>query len=801
MGRLRSGLWLAAAIVSLAGISGCGGNKPGGASPFPARVTLSPGNSTSVQAGAVFSFTATAQNGSGGTVGVTFIFSSNDTSVLNLAPNGVACAGHWDAAYTTCSPGATGVAEVTAEALGATSPPTFVFVHPPVDNITVSGVLLDGLPIQEPCLSQGQSMTVEAHAFSQGSDVTASVGPFTWSANNTNVVKLTPLVNPAYTFPTNRATATAVTPGITQIFATAGSVSSNTFQQPQYTNAQGATSPLLDFFETCPIQNITLELGAAGSQTGQTSFATTKGTPQTVTAVETDVMGNNSLPDPNALVVLSKIPLTWSASTPSVVAVPSTCQESCSLTTPSPGAGSVTASCSPPTCNIGFPEIPATLSSAACADFFGSCQQFIPLPVYATTAISGVVTGAPVGSSVLATSTGCANVNPLDCATSIYNISTSKSVAGVPTQLPDSPNSLLYDLAGDKAYMGSQIGAVAVTPASLGTTSNPFASLGTVTGNVLAISNNGGFAVFSDTQLSPNQAFVVNASNSNSPAVTAFKIAGASTAAFAPDGLKGYIFGSDAGGNPNLYVYSTLQALQTIPLPANTTVNAITFSTNSAFAYVVEPSRAGGGPAFTVLNTCDNQISTDLPNGGSPQIISLSAPPVVFKALPDGVHFVALENNGTFDYITATIAGIPAATPTKPATSICPMTVSHSVQNINLGQGTIHPLDVFASADGTLLYVVASDRSSILVYNFATSSVSGIELAGNAAPLTAAMTSDAGTILVAASDGLLHEVSTALGGNDLVQVSFPNLPNFLNPFCTGPGPNGPCTLNLLAVKP
>ena len=55
---------------------------------------------------------------------------------------------------------------------------------PSIDSVTVTGILLDGVPVQEPCLSQSQSMTLEAHAFSQGSDITSSVGPFTWSAQN-----------------------------------------------------------------------------------------------------------------------------------------------------------------------------------------------------------------------------------------------------------------------------------------------------------------------------------------------------------------------------------------------------------------------------------------------------------------------------------------------------------------------------------------------------------------------------------------------------------------------------------------
>jgi hypothetical protein len=813
MGRFRRvGFCQAVAIISLAGISGCGGHKPPGVSPYPTHVTLTPGNSTSVQLGAIFSFIASAQNGNGSNVSVTFTYQSSDTTILNLAPNGVACAGHWDAAYAICTPGTTGVALVTASALGATSAPTFVFVHPLVDTVTVNGVLLNGIPIQEPCLPQGDSMTIEAHAYSQGTDVTASVGPFTWSANNINVVKIVPLPNniiingTTYNMATNLATVTAAIPGFTQIFGTASGVVSTSFQQPQYQNAQGVTSPLLDFFETCPVQNIALGVGATGSQqTTQTSFVTAKGTGEPVSAIVTDVMGNSTLPSTNGGVQLSKIPLTWTQSSPTVVAVPSTCQESCSLTTPSPGAASITASCSPPTCNIGFPQVPQSLSTpsglAACAQFFqlASCQQFIPLPVYATIAVSGTITGAASADSALATSVGCASMNPIDCTTAMYNISTSKTEAGNATALPFSPNSILFDLAGDKAFIGSELGAVSITPTNIGSANSPFSSLGTVTGKILAVSSNALQSVFSDTQLNPNQVFIVSTVAANAPSVTAFNINNASTAGFSSDGLKGYIYGFDANGNPDLYIYSTLQALQTIPLAAGTTINSIVPSANGAFTYVVEPSLAGGGPAFTVFNTCNNQISTD--TVGNQQIIPLSAPPVAFNVLPDGVHFVALEDNGTFDYITATVTGIPAATIANPASSLCPMQVSHTVQNFNLNQGAMHPINIFTSADETLFYVLASDRASVLVYNFATGAVNGILLANNATPLSAFMTADASTIMIAASDGMLHEVTTGLGGYDAVQLSFPNLPSLLNPFCTNPGPNGPCTFDLLAVKP
>jgi len=784
-----------------------------GPAPSIARIILTPNLNTSLQLGNVINFLATAQNSANRTLAVSFTWASSDTSILNVAPNGRACAGHWDATFINCNPGGTGVVLVTATALGFTSEPTYVFVHSPIDSVSVTGVLLNNLPIQEPCLPQGQTMTVEAHAFSQGADITASVGPFTWLANNNSVAQITPLINVAYNFPTNQATVTAITPGLTEIFASASGASSTSFQQPQLPNA-----PVFDFFETCPIQNIVLELGHAGSLL--TDFSVSKSTPETVIATVTDVMGNSSLPNTNGGVVLSKIPLTWASSQPAVVGTSNACQLSCTLSSPSPGAAAVTASCSPPTCNVGFPLAPPVLLSSACTQFVqsqfpkvNSCQQFIPLPVYSsppqppgalpptTSAITGVVAGATSSQfTVLATSLGCAVDPPDTCTTSIYSFSSAAGASGNPNPMPASPNSLLFDAGGDRAYMGSYYGVQSVTPANFGTTSSPFAPQGTVIGKTLAVSNNGSSAAFSDTVHSPNQVYVVNAGIGNTQTVP-LNISGASAAAFSPDGLKAIIFGFDSStGNPTLYSFSTLQALQVLPaLPKQTTVSSILFSNNGAFAYVVEPSLAGGNAAFTVYNTCDNQVSTDTPaNGSTPQIIPLPGIPIAFKALPDATHFVALEADGNIDYITATVTGIPPATLTAPGTSLCPMHVSHSVKQISLGQGSIQPINFFVSPDGTLIYVVASDRNSILVYNFATGSAgTGIPLKGNATPVAADITVDGALLMVAASDGMVHRVGTGLAGSDQAQIPFVYLPNQFNAFCTF----GSCQLDLIAVRP
>jgi hypothetical protein len=79
--------------------------------------------------------------------------------------------------------------------------------------------------------------------------------------------------------------------------------------------------------------------------------------------------------------------------------------------------------------------------------------------------------------------------------------------------------------------------------------------------------------------------------------------------------------------------------------------------------------------------------------------------------------------------------------------------------------------------------------------------VSGIQLLNNATPVSADMTADASTILIAGSDGMIHQVSTAAGGADLVQIQFASLPNSLNSFCTVDPSTGACRLDFVAARP
>jgi hypothetical protein len=359
--------------------------------------------------------------------------------------------------------------------------------------------------------------------------------------------------------------------------------------------------------------------------------------------------------------------------------------------------------------------------------------------------------------------------------------------------------------------MGSDYGAQIVSPSNFGSANSPFTPLGTLTGHVLASSLNGNIAAFSDTVHNPNQVYIASGSNSGSP--TALSIPGPlasqkEIAGFSPDGLKTFII---AGSNlTSMYVYSSLQALQG-PIALDQPGVAIAFSPNAAFTYVAE---SGGAPNLTAFANCTNPAVTPIQSAAS---ISLPFAPLLMKVLPalhidgrdslghpipDGIHILILDSTG-FDIVTSVISQplVPAA--------LCPQQLTFTdyqslpaVQRIELGQGTLQPVNFFYSADDTQLYVVDSSSSSIIVYSFINGSViGGIELQNNATPITADMSVDAGTIVIAGSDGMLHEVSTALGGGDSVPISFPNIPNGQNPFCSVTPLAGPCTLNVVQARP
>jgi len=538
--------------------------------------------------------------------------------------------------------------------------------------------------------------------------------------------------------------ATAETPGLTPLFASISNVNS----QP------------LDF-TTCAVESITLAV--TGSSTN--SINVTSGTGKTVIATVLDTMGNT----------IADVPLTWSSSQPSTVGASS----SGSVTTSKAGGASVIASCSPPTCNIGFLPL---------------------LPIYPESPIDVVV--APSGTTTTATattiyvsSTGVSASG--DCATTVGCFSTLVPITapantlGAAVNLPATPNSLVFDRQSATAYLGTDFGflgtrgLMAVTPGSPPTISE----FKGVTGRVLTVSPDGKKVIVSDTESSPNEVFVFDTTSKTS---TVLPIVGATAADYSPDNLKAYIV---AGST--LYVYSALEALKTIALSAS--ANEVSFLPEGGFAYVA----GGTASSITAWKTCTDAEDTA-------QTVTTPSTPKFMKALSKnltvgGVTFdesvLAVDSPGV------DLFGVRTSVPNPSSTTSCPLDVANSTLNIatnssaffNLGQGSFVPTQLIVSQDGTRAYILASNLGSVLVFNVGNQTSSAIPLAGDAVPVQGSLTADGTRLYLAAGDGQVHVLDTQVG-NDIQQISFPTDATTLQAgLCVGTTIT--CNPDLIAVKP
>jgi hypothetical protein len=726
-------------IFSISSLTGCGGGSSNSNQPTPVSVALSPtANPQSLDVGSTLQFVATPQNSSRQAVTVPVTYLSSDTSVLTFvsAAGGLACAGRWDALGQVCTPGSSGVAQVTAVANGVSSPSITVYVHDHVARIVVQQFSpTTPPPPPVPCVTSAKINGVsnyldfEAFAFaSDGTDITNTVGSLRFQQVSGSVVSLNtsePELNNNNGMQVTQVRATAGSPGITQIYASAAGVNS-------------APVP----FETCLIQSIQLQVGSA---TTNTSFTVAKGTATDVTATVLDRLNYQ----------LDKAPLTWSSLSPSNATVTSTG----AVTTTNVGGTSITASCIPPTCNVGS----------------ANGQPPTHHPVYPTNVITGTITGAGAPSTVYVTSTCTVAGAPIPgCQPALLPITTKDNLIGNRVVLPSAPNSFIFDPLGKKGYLGSTQGLMVFTPGGASGTS-PITQYNSAPGKLLAVSNDGNTALVGDTVSVPNQVYLVDTSGTTASLIS-LQIPGATAAAFSPDGFKIFIIGNPVGSNAStLYVYSPFESLKSIPLSGPT--KAVGFYANGGFAYL-----NGGAPnALTAYNTCDNSVAE----------ASIPVPrlPALFQVAMDGVHAVGLDSPGLDLFTTAPL----------PSGATCPYSITTSNTFIDLGQGEFTPIQLIVTPDSQKAYILTSNLGSVFVYNFGVNTVDAIPLAGNPAPLNASLSADGSQLYVGASDGEVHAISTATGV-DLSQITFPpNEGTNNNALCTNIP--GSCVPDLLAFQP
>ncbi len=751
MSRSASYLAILTAILSILTLSGChSGNAVATANyPVPNSVSLAPTPSISLELGASGQFSASASNASNQAITEPISYASSNQAVVTVAANGLACAGSWDSltAPQICTPGQVGTAIVTATAQGVTSPSTTVYVHQHIDHITISPVAAQPPPLSTTCFSAGQTQNntkgevynFQANAFSgNGSDITSSVGIFSWQSANAAVatLKTATISSPIQGLLPGQLQTTANVPGTTMIYATVDNVNSE---------------PLT--YTTCPVQSISTEIqGGLG-----TSLTVPAGTHSlTLTATAIDSLGMK----------LYGIPLTWCTSAPTSITVGATaCTTNASSTTaqysgtvnvnPSQiGDAAIIAACTPPNCNIGF--LPTQ-------------------PVYPQNVVNIVATAVSGGGST--SETGTFYVSSSDCGTTsgciseIYSITASNNQLGdSPAILSSTPNGLTFNPSGSEILIGTNYsynnsqGFMLYTPGS-GVSRDQGA-----TGKVIAVSPDGNTVLVSDTLNTPSQIFVINIATQSS---TALPISGATAAAFSPDSLKAFIL----AGN-TLYVYSRLDALQTIPLPNAATAAA--FSPEGGFAFL-----SGGGIAtgLSTFTTC-----TAAPG---PTIATNSAPSFVLP-LPDATQVLVLDPPN-MDIITVNAGSIPPFT----FPSCMPPVTLADTSSINLGLGNFTPTQMLLSPDGTKAYIISSQLSSIVVFDIIGQTTSAFALTGNTSPVQAAISADGDILAVAATDGTVHMINTIAGG-DITQITFPQN---LCVNTAGQPYSSTCKPNLIVGKP
>jgi WD40 repeat protein len=292
---------------------------------------------------------------------------------------------------------------------------------------------------------------------------------------------------------------------------------------------------------------------------------------------------------------------------------------------------------------------------------------------------------------------------------------------------------------------------------------------------VLAVSPDATSVVFSDTVDTPQQVFICNSCSSSSRTITSLLISGATAAAFSPDSLKAFI----VAGN-NLYIYSKVDALQTISFVPSAPASDVAFPGNGMFGYLAGGDAAGGA-SFPV---CFD------PSAGA-ALGSVATPgATMVRALPDGNTILVLAPPDV-ETVTASIGGSPA--PNVPG---CPaprgfFTLANSESPaFNLGQGPFVPTQLMISGDGSTAYILGESPppnsarlAFIMTFNIANQTSSVISLSGSAIPLSASLSPAGDLLFVGADDGTVHVVGTVLGA-DLQQISFPIAQS---PLCFGPG--------------
>ena len=789
MHRCGSGFLLTLAITFVLALTGCLGKSSinlgnGGVQ----SVTLSPANTFSLEVGGTQVFSASGKDAAGKPVlgiNIQYVVGVPPGTItpapLTINVNGNACAGTWDQTGSQCSGGNPGIATVNAVINGVSSPTTTVYVHPHIDSITIKNA--ETQPPLYDCFSQGQTWNYAAVAFNTTyGDISNSLGPITWSSSYSGVVTTTPIVPAGQPKVLNQVQVTAKSPGITNLVASVSGVSSNPYP-----------------FTTCLIQAIYLQIG--GQNEAGNSITVNNGASIPITAIAVDTLCGVANNTP-----LTSAPLTWSTTNPEVAAFGTTTSSTVTNNASARnnlGGTTLFASCTPPSCNIGvLPSLPIYATDYNAAAPPTKCQP--PSVTNAYGAISVQVTSTaktPPTYTAWAATTDCGDA--LGCTSALFAVTPGIIPIGSIVSVPRTPNSMMFNhLASSRLYLGSDQGLMYLdVTGKSGLAVSVVSNVSTpcdvaLCGRLLTISNDGKLVVVSDTVSTPSQVYIYNGTTTVDIVIPGET---ATAAAFSPDQLKLFIL-TNAG---NMYVYSTVDALTTVPIATSAT--DVKFSADGSFAYIA--GTPAPGTSISGFAACNPQ----LPKGNLGFVTTPDIPTQIFPS-PDAQHVIAIDPPN-IDIFTAS----DTQNPLLDGQFTCndPSVTFGGVQSHNLGQGNFIPLYAQLVADGTEVMLVAQKISAVLLFNVGSGTTTSIPLVGGSTPLSASASTDGSQVYVAACDvydgatctaGSVHIVCTSActeGQGDFQQVPYANINDNNNPnMCNSQGGTAPlCLPNLVAIKP
>jgi len=498
--------------------------------------------------------------------------------------------------------------------------------------------------------------------------------------------------------------ATARVPGLTGIIATVGTTA----------------SPAV-FFKSC--MPVLIVRHVNGDPAGVPTEAVTMNTADTKT-IQADMVDELGTVTPNA-------PVTILSNNTTVATI-----SGVTLTAQSPGGAGLQAVCAPPTCGNG-------INTPIYSNLFGitvNGNSPITTTVYAASSFT-----PPAGTS--------STIIPID-------ISKTPPVAGTAINLPGVPNSIVFDHAGVRAFIGTSAGLVILDTASAA------ASLATPVpiGKVLAVSNDGTKVLISNSANDPSTGTPIDPFPSeqrlwvfdqSSSTITTFIVKGVVAGAFNADTFRAYAVGNGDTNNANqgnVAIFSPIQTLvqQTIPGVSQD----VTTLASGPFVYL---ANSGG---LQVIATCNNvqQGTTPPTNSGTIQLVG---------SPKNSNTIIAMDSSG-LDVETVTTSAPAAPFSITPAN--CQENVSYSNQFIDFGLGAFTARQLLAPSNGQHVAVFPVGINKVLsAVPIPGGAVAAIPLpAGATEALSGGITPD-GTTVWAGIGGTnsVDRINLATGADDI----------------------------------